>query len=95
MRRLGFRRLLPEAQLSRILTAYLEPDHPAYGYDALHDALLQRGFTIYPGKGAKRATFRLANMGDVTPEDMTCFIEALGAVIDEMGIRPLYAEEAA
>jgi aspartate aminotransferase-like enzyme len=92
VRKLGFRRLLPEAMLSRILTAYLEPDHPKYSYDAMHDHLRRRGFTIYPGKGAKRATFRLANMGAITPEDMQRFVAALESTIEAMAIRPLYHE---
>jgi 2-aminoethylphosphonate aminotransferase len=91
MRGLGFRRLLPEAMLSRILTAYLEPDHPRYSFDAMHDRLYQKGFTIYPGKGANRATFRLANMGDVTPDDMRAFVRAMGDVLKDMGVTPLYA----
>jgi 2-aminoethylphosphonate aminotransferase len=91
MRELGFRRLLPEAILSRILTCYIEPDHPGYGFDAMHDRLYQKGFTIYPGKGAAQATFRLANMGDVTPDDMRAFVRAMSETLDELGIRPLYA----
>jgi 2-aminoethylphosphonate aminotransferase len=92
MRELGFRRLLPERLLSRILTAYVEPDHPAYGYDELHDRLRERGFTIYPGKGAKEATFRLANMGAIETDDMRAFVQAMAETIDEMGIRPLYSD---
>jgi len=93
VRGLGFRRLLPDSMLSGILTAYIEPDHPAYGYDALHDRLFERGFTIYPGKGAKEATFRLANMGHIQPADMQAFVEALGKVVDDMGLTPLYRSE--
>lgn len=90
MRELGFRRLLPEAQLSRILTAYLEPDHPAYDFEAFHDALFAKGFTIYPGKGANRATFRLANMGAVTADDMRAFLTALTETLQELRLAPLY-----
>lgn len=92
MNELGFKRLLAEQDLSRILTAYVEPTNPNYDYDRLHDLLFERGFTIYPGKGAKVGTFRLSNMGDIKPEDMTRFIQALGEVIEEMQIRPLYPE---
>ncbi len=85
MRRLGFERLLPENQLSRILTAYIEPKDPKYDYDRMHDILFAKGFTIYPGKGAKKATFRLANMGHITPDDMARFITAMGETVAEMG----------
>ncbi len=91
MRELGFRRLLPEAQLSRILTAYLEPDHPCYDFEAFHDALWGKGFTIYPGKGAHQATFRLANMGAVTPDDMRAFVAAVHETLKEQALAPLYA----
>jgi 2-aminoethylphosphonate aminotransferase len=91
VRGLGFRRLLPEEQLSRILTAYIEPDHPAYSFDALHDRLYARGYTIYPGKGASEATFRLANMGAVQRSDMLGFVEALEQTLAELRIRPLYS----
>jgi 2-aminoethylphosphonate aminotransferase len=103
---LGFRRLLPEAILSRILTSYIEPDHPSYSFDAMHDRLYHKGFTIYPGKGAAQATsdgiapalrggamsvFRLANMGDVTPDDMHAFVRAMSETLEELGVSPLYA----
>jgi aspartate aminotransferase-like enzyme len=88
---LGFRRLLPEAILSRILTCYLEPDHPRYEFGDMHDRLYAKGFTIYPGKGANKATFRLANMGAVDANDMRAFIAAMRETIAEMGISPLYS----
>lgn len=90
VRSLGFRRLLPEAILSRILTAYIEPDHPNYSFDAMHDRLYAKGFTIYPGKGAQQDTFRLANMGDVNANDMRAFVAALEATLGELQISPLY-----
>ena len=90
MRALGFRRLLPENQLSRVLTAYLEPTHPSYGFSMLHDALHARGFTIYPGKSTTTRTFRLANMGQITRSDLADFISAMGDVIEQARISPLY-----
>ena len=42
------------------LTAYIEPDHPRYGFNEMHDRLYGKGFTIYAGKGASQDTFRLA-----------------------------------
>jgi aspartate aminotransferase-like enzyme len=57
----------------------------------MHDRLYARGFTIYPGKGADRATFRLANMGAVTPDDMRAFIDAMAKTLSDMGVDPLYS----
>ena len=92
MQGLGFRRLLPERQLSRILTSYIEPTHEGYSYERLHDLLYDKGFTIYPGKVGKRATFRLANMGDISPGDMDRFIGAMRQTVAEMGLDPLYRD---
>ncbi len=90
VRELGFRRLLPDHMLSRILTAYVEPTRSDYSFDTMHDALYQRGYTIYPGKGAQQDTFRLANMGAITPDDMRGFVKTLATLIQEKGWRPLY-----
>ena len=92
MRDMGFRRLLPDEQLSHILTSYLEPTHEGYDFERFHDLLYGRGFTIYPGKGGKKATFRLANMGAITPEDIRRFIEAVRETVEEMGIATLYPD---
>jgi 2-aminoethylphosphonate aminotransferase len=92
MRALGFRRLLPEAILSRILTAYVEPDHPRYDFDQMHDRLYEKGFTIYPGKGAAQATFRLANMGTICGDDMRAFVVAMRGTLQEMGVDRLYVD---
>jgi 2-aminoethylphosphonate aminotransferase len=91
VRELGFRRLLPDDRLSRILTSYIEPDHPAYDFERMHDRLYEKGFTIYPGKGASEDTFRLANMGDVNEDDMRAFVRAMAETIEQMGIQPLYS----
>ena len=56
------------------------------------DLLWDRGFTIYPGKGAKEATFRLANMGAITSDDMDRFIQAVRETVTAMGLTPLYRE---
>lgn len=85
---LGFRFLLPRQWESGILVAVREPDHPAYSFEDMHDYLYARGFTIYPGKGAREATFRLSILGDLSTTDVTAFLQALEAYLKERGIRP-------
>jgi 2-aminoethylphosphonate-pyruvate transaminase len=84
--RLGFQLLLPAEQRSKLLTAVIEPTHPNYSYDAMHDYLIERGFTIYPGKGASEATFRLANIGKIDKQDISAFIEALSQYLVDAGL---------
>lgn len=74
---LGFEFLLPDDQQSKILLAIKEPQLPKYSFDTMHDYLYERGFTIYPGKGAKEATFRLSVLGDLHKRDIEDFLECL------------------
>lgn len=43
----------------------------------MHNFLYNRGFTIYPGKITSKNTFRIANIGQIYPENMLKFIELL------------------
>ena len=63
MTELGFRRLLPESMLSKILTAYVEPDHPAYSYDQLHDRLFAPWFYDLSGKRSQGSDLPLGQYG--------------------------------
>ncbi|MEQ8361612.1 MAG: 2-aminoethylphosphonate--pyruvate transaminase [Cyclobacteriaceae bacterium] len=74
---LGFEFLLPDDQQSKILLAIKEPALPKYSFEAMHDYLYDHGFTIYPGKGAKEATFRLSVLGDLHKKDIEDFLKCL------------------
>ncbi len=77
LKKLGFKFLVEEKLHAKILTAIIEPDDSNYNFNEMHDYLYERGFTIYPGKGAKQNTFRLANMGDIYKEDIVRFLDCL------------------
>ncbi|MBT8387623.1 MAG: 2-aminoethylphosphonate--pyruvate transaminase, partial [Ignavibacteria bacterium] len=74
---LGFKFLVDEKFHAKILTSIIEPDDDNYNFTEMHDYLLEQGFTIYPGKGAKQNTFRLANMGEIYKDDIAKFLECL------------------
>jgi 2-aminoethylphosphonate aminotransferase len=78
-----FQLLVPHEHHAKILTAIIEPDDSRYSFDAMHDYLYARGFTIYPGKGAKRNTFRLATMGALSTSDITAFLACLQHYLTE------------
>ena len=86
LKALGFIFLVPMEQQSRLLTAVIEPTDPHYNFYAMHDYLFERGFTIYPGKGAKENTFRVANIGAIDKEDIGRFLDALGGYLKEAGV---------
>jgi 2-aminoethylphosphonate aminotransferase len=86
LKEMGFKFLLKKEEESHILTTVLEPDHPNYSFNKMHDLLYEKGFTIYPGKIGKKNTFRLANMGAINHYDLKDFIKALRKVLIEMRI---------
>ncbi|HHU37445.1 MAG TPA: 2-aminoethylphosphonate--pyruvate transaminase, partial [Treponema sp.] len=71
---LGLEMLVPREAQSKLITAIIEPDNPAYSFDSLHDFAREHSFTIYPGKLSEASTFRIANIGDIRPEEMSAFI---------------------
>jgi aspartate aminotransferase-like enzyme len=88
--KIGFKPLLPLEQESQILTAFCEPDDIGYSFEKMHDYLFERGFTIYPGKGATKDTFRLSILGDLYKEDIMDFLKVLEAYVKEKNIRFRY-----
>ena len=83
---IGFKALLPIEQESQILTAFCEPLDKGYSFEKMHDYLYERGFTIYPGKGAKKDSFRLSILGDLYKEDITNFLTVLKQYVNENAI---------
>jgi aspartate aminotransferase-like enzyme len=77
MVKLGFFLAVPHLPQSKLLTTFLEPQHPHYRFEAMHDALLADGFTLYPGKVGNIDSFRLANIGQIDTQDIQAFLAAL------------------
>ncbi len=85
--KLGFKFLVKDEHHAKLLTAIIEPEDPNYDFNKMHDYLYERGFTIYPGKGAKVNTFRLSNIGQIYVEDIKRFLAALEAYLKENKIK--------
>ena len=77
VKRLGLEMLVDEINQSHLITAILEPKSSKYNFNDLHDFAMKHGFTIYPGKLGEINTFRIANIGDIQPQEMKCFTEEL------------------
>lgn len=77
MERLGFKALLPRPLHSGLLTAFHTPRWPGFTFERLHDHLFARGITLYPGKLPGTDTFRVANIGALTPADLAAFVAAV------------------
>jgi 2-aminoethylphosphonate-pyruvate transaminase len=84
VKRLGLTMLVPEGAQSRLITAIVEPDSPKYSFESLHDLARAHAFTIYPGKLSDANTFRIANIGDIKPEEMTRFVKVLEEYMSDL-----------
>jgi len=61
--------------------AVIDPVDKRYSFQTMHDYLYEHDFTIYPGKGAKKSTFRLAIIGDLHKKDIENFLNAMNSYI--------------
>ncbi|MCC6414303.1 MAG: 2-aminoethylphosphonate--pyruvate transaminase [Opitutaceae bacterium] len=77
MEAMGFAPLLPRELQSGLLTTFLAPRWPGFTFADLHDYLYARGITLYPGKLHDADTFRVANLGALTPDDLRTFHAAV------------------
>jgi 2-aminoethylphosphonate-pyruvate transaminase len=79
LKSLGFSLLLPQSDYSVSLTSFHLP--PSMAYPQIHDVLKQSGFIIYAGQGGlQNSIFRIANMGDIQPEDIDRFINCFQGI---------------
>ena len=81
VKKLGLKMLVPAEAQSKLITAIIDPESPKYKFDDLHDLAREHAFTIYPGKLSDANTFRIANIGDIQPEEMRAFTEVLASYI--------------
>lgn len=85
--KLNLKKLVSEEASSMLLTSIAEPQIDGYSFEELHDYLYKRGFTIYPGKISSENTFRIANIGQIYPENMIKFIEILEEYLTQLRIK--------
>lgn len=83
--RLGLKHLVATKHHSKIITAIEEPTCEAYDFDSMHDYLYANGITIYPGKLNYLNSFRVANIGDLTKDDMELFLTLLEKYLQGIG----------
>lgn len=87
MGKLGLRSFLPAAIQAPIIVTFHAPADPRYDFKAFYNAVKARGYILYPGKLTTVETFRVGCMGQLGERGMAGAIEAVAAVLDEMGLR--------
>ena len=86
LEKIGFRFLVRKEYQSKLLTAILEPRDMNYNFSEMHDFFYTKGFTIYPGKCSSQNTFRIANIGEITWNDIEQFLSNMKTYIDKFKI---------
>ncbi|MBR2255210.1 MAG: 2-aminoethylphosphonate--pyruvate transaminase, partial [Candidatus Methanomethylophilaceae archaeon] len=76
-KRIGLTMPVPESEQSRLIVTFMDPESPRYSFEEMHDRARELGYTIYPGKLSAASTFRIANIGDIRPEEMKGFVNFL------------------
>ena len=61
------------------------PDDDKFDFFKLHDYCYERGYTIYPGKMFGLETFRLCNLGQISPTDIEDFFVVAKEAFVSMG----------
>jgi 2-aminoethylphosphonate-pyruvate transaminase len=80
MRELGFETLLPDGMQSPFITSFLYPSAD-FCFGKFYAGMKRRGFVMYPGKLSDADTFRVGNIGAISPADVARFLAAAGAEI--------------
>jgi 2-aminoethylphosphonate-pyruvate transaminase len=95
MRELGFETLLPDHLQAPIIVTFHMPADPKFVFQDFYDRLKDRGYVIYPGKLTVADSFRIGCIGRLYPEQMRGALDAIRAILDEMGVQSLKASKAA
>ena len=95
MRAQGFETLLPDRLQAPIIVTFHMPRDPKFHFQTFYDRLKDRGYVIYPGKLTVADSFRIGCIGRLYPSHMAGAVEAVRAVIAELGVTQCGARRAA
>lgn len=87
MRALGFETLLPDRLQAPIIVTFHMPADPRFLFESFYDKLRERGFVIYPGKLTVADSFRIGCIGRLGETEMRGALEAVRAVMNELGVK--------
>ncbi|MBW4090597.1 MAG: 2-aminoethylphosphonate--pyruvate transaminase [Proteobacteria bacterium] len=87
MRELGLAPVLPAGVQGPIVLNVHAPGDPRWDLQAFVDAVKRRGFVISNFYNTARPSFRLGCIGALRPVDMRRAVAAIGAALEELGVR--------
>lgn len=87
LKKVGLKTLVASEHSSKLITTILEPFSSKEIFEDLHDYLVDKGITIYPGKVLNTNCFRISNIGNIQAEDAYYFNECLTSFFNEMNLK--------
>lgn len=84
--KLGLEELLPAKMTTGLVIAIKYPNDKNFSFEKLHDYLYENGITIYPGKIGDLETFRVCNLGALTPTDIKDAFVVVEAALKACGV---------
>jgi 2-aminoethylphosphonate-pyruvate transaminase len=93
MAEMGFEVYLAPGDQSYIITTYRYPSDPGFRFEDFYARLSELGFIIYPGKLSQEPCFRIGTIGRLNPTDIEHLLEAIGTVIQGMGLGKVAASQ--
>jgi 2-aminoethylphosphonate-pyruvate transaminase len=87
LKRIGLRVFLPSEIQAPIIVTVHAPDDARYQFKRFYDAVKARGYILYPGKLTTLETFRVGCMGQLGPSGIGGAVDAIDAVLVDMGIQ--------
>ena len=86
MANMGFKEFLSDDHEGYIITSFFFPSDPKFDFVQFYSRLSDMSMVIYPGKVTEADSFRIGNIGDLKPEDMTDLLVCIKKVCEEMGM---------
>jgi 2-aminoethylphosphonate-pyruvate transaminase len=86
MRALGFVEYVDPSLQGWIITSFLYPTDPNFNFEGFYEHLSRKGMVIYPGKLTEADCFRIGNIGQISPDDVTALLGAISTVTQEMDV---------
>lgn len=87
MEAMGFQCLLPKELQAPIIVTFLTPADPRFDFADFYGRLSDKGFLIYPGKLTVADSFRIGCIGRLGEIEMRGALDAISAVLEDMGVQ--------
>jgi aspartate aminotransferase-like enzyme len=87
MTKLGFRSYVPLNEQSRVVNCFLYPKDKNFKFNEFQNLLRKKGRILYSRSlTSLESTFRIGNIGNLSPSDMFGLIDDIKKTLDEMNV---------